>query len=144
MTKPRTLRQFDGNPNPNNAPSICGMCVKITGPKGKRQSQSIYPDAGEPGHAQIEKRKAADVAFDSVFEYVYDIITTGHRSLTCSNYYILHSTEGIYSTNRISLTEDALKDSTDLRKILKSILEVIVGLLDDRMSASEEPARSVA
>ncbi|CAB4437879.1 unnamed protein product [Rhizophagus irregularis] len=29
-----TLKQFDGNPNPNNAPSICGMCVKITGPKG--------------------------------------------------------------------------------------------------------------
>ncbi|GBB88988.1 hypothetical protein RclHR1_15600010 [Rhizophagus clarus] len=51
-------------------------------------------------------------------------------------------TEGIYCTSkteyRISLTEVALKDSTDLRKNVKRILEVIVGLLKDRVSASEE------
>uniref|UniRef100_U9U6Y8 Uncharacterized protein n=1 Tax=Rhizophagus irregularis (strain DAOM 181602 / DAOM 197198 / MUCL 43194) TaxID=747089 RepID=U9U6Y8_RHIID len=40
---------------------------------------------------------------------------------------------------RISLTEDALKDSTELRKNVKRILEVKVGLLKDRVSASEEP-----
>ncbi|POG79120.1 hypothetical protein GLOIN_2v1530555 [Rhizophagus irregularis DAOM 181602=DAOM 197198] len=59
-------------------------------------------------------------------------------------YFILHSTEAIYCTSkteyRISLTEDTLKDSTDLRKNVKRILEVIVGLLKDRVSASEEPA----
>jgi mRNA-degrading endonuclease RelE of RelBE toxin-antitoxin system len=41
---------------------------------------------------------------------------------------------------RISLTEDALKDSTDLCKNVKKILKVIVSLLKDRVSASEEPA----
>src|SRR3954454_13200289 len=59
-------------------------------------------------------------------------------------YFILHSTEAIYCTSkteyRISLTEDALKDSTDLRKNVRRILEVIVGLLKDRVTASEEPA----
>jgi hypothetical protein len=34
---------------------------------------------------------------------------------------------------------DAFKDSTELRKNVKRILEVIVGLLMDRISASEEP-----
>ena len=50
----------------------------------------------------------------------------------------------IYSTSRteyrISLTEDALKDDTDLRKNVKRVLEVIVGLLKDRVVDSEEPA----
>src|SRR3954463_3242849 len=59
-------------------------------------------------------------------------------------YFILHSTETIYCTSkteyRISLTEDALKDSTDLCKNVRRILEVIVGLLKDRITASEEPA----
>ena len=59
-------------------------------------------------------------------------------------YFILHSTEAIYCTSkteyRISLTEDALKNSTELCKNVKRVLEVIVGLLKDRISASEEPA----
>ncbi|RGB28795.1 hypothetical protein C1646_767387 [Rhizophagus diaphanus] len=36
--------------------------------------------------------------------------------------------------------ENTLKDSTELRKNVKRILEVIVGLLMDRASASSEPA----
>ena len=59
-------------------------------------------------------------------------------------YFILHSTEGIYCTSkteyRISLTEDAIKNPTELRKNVKRVLEVIVCLLKDRVSASEEPA----
>lgn len=41
---------------------------------------------------------------------------------------------------RISLKLDALEDQTELRKSVKRILEVIVGLLKDRMEASDEPA----
>jgi hypothetical protein len=86
----------------------------------------------------LKKKRTADEAFEE-YEYVYGIVTTG-----TDWYFILHSTEGIYCTSkteyRISLTEDALKDSTDLRKNVKRILEVIVGLLEDRVSASEEPA----
>ncbi|EXX58868.1 hypothetical protein RirG_193920 [Rhizophagus irregularis DAOM 197198w] len=72
-----------------------------------------------------QEKRTADEAFE---EYEY------HHN----------STEAIYCTSkteyRISLTEDTLKDSTDLRKNVKRILEVIVGLLKDRVSASEEPA----
>src|ERR1043165_355898 len=59
-------------------------------------------------------------------------------------YFILHSTEAIYCTSkteyRISLTEDALDDDTELHKNVKRILEVLVGLLKDRVSVSDEPS----
>ena len=58
-------------------------------------------------------------------------------------YFILYSTEAIYCTSRteyrISLTEDALDDPTELRKNVKRVLEVIVGLLKDRVLVSDEP-----
>ncbi|CAB4430731.1 unnamed protein product [Rhizophagus irregularis] len=85
-----------------------------------------------------KKRKASDV-FNPDYEYVYGIVSTG-----TDWYFTLHSTEGIYSTSRteyrIPLTENTLKDSTELRKNVKRILEVIVGLLMDRASVSREPA----
>ena len=43
----------------------------------------------------------------------------------------------VNDTSRISLTEDALKE---LRENVKRVLEVIVGLLKDRIVGSEEPA----
>ncbi|GES97983.1 hypothetical protein GLOIN_2v229933 [Rhizophagus clarus] len=58
-------------------------------------------------------------------EYVYGIVTT-----VTDWYFILYSTEGIYCTSkteyRISLTEDAIKNPTELRKNVKRVLEVIV------------------
>ncbi|POG75358.1 hypothetical protein GLOIN_2v1565907 [Rhizophagus irregularis DAOM 181602=DAOM 197198] len=86
-----------------------------------------------------KKKKKVDDAFDPDYDYVYGIVSTG-----TDWYFILHSTEGIYSTSRteyrISLTEDALKDDTKLRKNVKRVLEVIVGLLKDRAVGSEELA----
>src|SRR4051812_49838365 len=86
-----------------------------------------------------KKKRKVDEAFDSDYEYVYGIVSTG-----TDWYFILHSTEGIYSTSKteyqISLTKDALKDDTELRKNVKRVLEVIVGLLKDRALGSEEPA----
>ena len=86
-----------------------------------------------------KKKRKVDEAFDPDYDYVYGIVSTG-----TDWYFILHSTEGIYSTSRteyrISLTEDALKDDTELRKNVKRVLEVIVGLLKDRAVGSEEPA----
>ena len=83
-----------------------------------------------------KKKRKVDEAFDPDYEYVYGIVSTG-----TDWYFILHSTEGIYSTSRteyrISLTEDALKDDTELRKNVKRVLEVIVGLLKDRALGSE-------
>jgi hypothetical protein len=86
-----------------------------------------------------KKKRKVDEAFDPDYEYVYGIVSTG-----TDWYFILHSTEGIYSTSRteyrISLTEVALKDDTELRENVKRVLEVIVGLLKDRALGSEEPA----
>ncbi|GBC00166.1 hypothetical protein RclHR1_37700001 [Rhizophagus clarus] len=86
-----------------------------------------------------KKKRKIDEAFDPDYDYVYSIVSTG-----TDWYFILHSTEGIYNTSRteyqISLTEDALKDDTKLRKSVKRILEVIIGLLKDRAISSEEPA----
>ncbi|PKY39281.1 hypothetical protein RhiirA4_393253 [Rhizophagus irregularis] len=78
------------------------------------------------------RKRKADEAFDPPdYDYVYGIVSTG-----TDWYFILHSTEGIYSTSRteyrISLTEDALEDPNESRKNVKRILEVIVGLLKDR------------
>ena len=86
-----------------------------------------------------KKKRKVDEAFDPNYDYVYGIVSTG-----TDWYFILHSTEGIYSTSRteyrISLTEDALKDDTELRKNVKRVLEVIVGLLKDRVDVEKEPA----
>ena len=85
-----------------------------------------------------KKKWKVDEAFDPDYYYVYDIVSTG-----TDWYFILHSTKGIYSMSRteywISLTEDALKDDTELRKSVKRVLEVIIGLLKDREVGSEEP-----
>src|ERR1044072_5654311 len=86
-----------------------------------------------------KKQKAKEAINPPDYEYVYGIVSTA-----TDWYFILHSTEAIYCTSRteyrISLTEDALEDPTELRKNVKRILEVIVGLLKDRVSASDEPA----
>ncbi|POG60159.1 hypothetical protein GLOIN_2v1716296 [Rhizophagus irregularis DAOM 181602=DAOM 197198] len=86
-----------------------------------------------------KKKRKVDDEFDPDYDYVYGIVSTG-----TDWYFILHSTEGIYSTSRteyrISLTEDILKNDTKLRKNVKRVLEVIVGLLKDRAIGSEEPA----
>src|SRR5947209_19369260 len=75
---------------------------------------------------------------------VFCITNLFYNFLATDWYFILHSTEGIYCTSkteyRISLTEDAIKNSTELRKNVKRALDVIVGLLTDRVSASEQPA----
>ncbi|GBB91128.1 hypothetical protein RclHR1_18270002 [Rhizophagus clarus] len=60
-------------------------------------------------------------------------------------YFILHNTEVIYCTSRteyrISLTEDALDDPAELRKNVKRVLGVIVGLLKDRVIDHELEAK---
>ncbi|RGB31598.1 hypothetical protein C1646_763896 [Rhizophagus diaphanus] len=56
-----------------------------------------------------KKKRNVDEAFDPDYDYVYGM-----------------------TEYRISLTEDVLKDDTELRKSVTRILEVIVGLLKDR------------
>jgi hypothetical protein len=86
-----------------------------------------------------KKKRKVNETFDFDYDYVYGIV-----SIRTDWYFILHSTKSIYSTSRteywISLTEDALKDNTELHKSVKRVLEVIVGLLKDKAVGSKEPA----
>jgi len=55
-------------------------------------------------------------------------------------YFILHTTEDIYCTldsYSIPLTKRVLKDDTGLRESVKIVLEIIVGLLKDRIEAMD-------
>ncbi|GBB85885.1 hypothetical protein RclHR1_01840046 [Rhizophagus clarus] len=63
-----------------------------------------------------KKKRKVDEAFDPNYDYIYGIVSTG-----TDWYFILHSTE-------------------ELRKNVKRVLEVIVGLLKDRAVGSEELA----
>lgn len=117
----------------------------------------------------LKKKRKSEDAFED-YDYIYGIVTTGNinnffsidsiipnsmllsMSINSTNnhfiplatdwYFILHSTDVIYSTSkteyRISLTEESI-NPIDLRKSGKKILEIIVGLLNDRVSASKEP-----
>ncbi|GES97942.1 hypothetical protein GLOIN_2v1672048 [Rhizophagus clarus] len=107
--------------------------------KGVAQNLMQCRSSCEMNLDMLKKKRKADEAFETDYEYVYGIVSTA-----TDWYFILYSTEAIYCTSRteyrISLTEEALKDPTDLRKNVKRILEVIVGLLKDRVSVSDEPA----
>ncbi|CAI2188161.1 18210_t:CDS:2, partial [Funneliformis geosporum] len=111
----------------------------IKGSPNLRHLEIGHNDIGDEMNLDTLKKKCkAEKAFKE-YEYVYGIVT-----IATDWYFILHSTKAIYYTSkteyRISLTEDALKDSTDLCKNVRRILEVIVGLLKDRVTASEELA----
>lgn len=92
--------------------------------------------------ANRRKRKAEE-AFESDYEYVYGIVSTG-----TDWFFLLYTTDGIYCTSkteyRISLTEASLKDCTALKSNVKRILEVIVGLLEDRANIDMSPATKKA
>ncbi|CAJ0832144.1 5833_t:CDS:2 [Entrophospora sp. SA101] len=107
--------------------------------KGVAQNLMQCRSSCEMNLDMFKKKRKAEEVFESEYEYVYGIVTTA-----TDWYFILHSTEAIYCTSkteyRISLTEDALDDDTDLCKYVKRILEVIVGLLKDRVSVSNEPS----
>jgi len=55
----------------------------------------------------------------------------------------LEEQEGIYCTSEteyhISLTNSALKDNSDLKKSVKKVMEIIVGLLKDRITVEKAP-----
>lgn len=106
----------------------------------------------------LKRKRKADEAFDSEYEYVYGIVPTVEICFSMIsliyalrmhslNFYAISSRLVISSCitprsseYRISLTEDALDDDTELCKNVKRIVEVFMGLLKDRVSASDEPA----
>jgi len=59
-------------------------------------------------------------------------------------YFILYTSEDIWCTSKseyhISLTEASLNDDSKLCQGVKEVMEVIVGLLKDRVTVNDEPA----
>ncbi|PKK61980.1 hypothetical protein RhiirC2_194894 [Rhizophagus irregularis] len=93
------------------------------------------------------KRKSGE-AFGEDFDYIYGIVTTASEW-----YFILFTSDGISSTSKdplnIRFSESALKEGSeeekDLCKNVKRVMEVIVGLLKDRLECmDEEPDRKKA
>src|SRR5438128_3080191 len=84
------------------------------------------------------KRKVDEAFGDSYYDYLYGIVSTA-----TDWYFLLYSSEGIWCTSKteyhISLTESALDDDTDLRKGVKRVMEVIVGLLKDSVMIDSTP-----
>ncbi|RIA88510.1 hypothetical protein C1645_826239 [Glomus cerebriforme] len=69
--------------------------------------------------------------------YLYGIVTT-----VTEWYFILYTPESIYCTKndyQITLTEDILEDDVVLRREVKNVMEVIVGLLKDRVEVDGSP-----
>ena len=74
---------------------------------------------------------------------IYGIVTTATEW-----YFILFASNGISCTSKnplnIRFTESALKENLEeekeLRKNVKQVMEVIVGLLKDRVDIEKEPA----
>ena len=93
------------------------------------------------------KRKSGET-FGEDFNYIYRIVT-----IASEWYFILFASDGISSTSKdplnIRFSESALKEGSeeekDLCKNVKRVMEVIVGLLKDRLECvDKEPDRKKA
>ena len=88
------------------------------------------------------KRKSGE-AFGEDYDYIYGIVTTATEW-----YFILFASDGISCTSKnplnIRFTESALEEGSEeekeLCKNVKRVMEVIVGLLKDRVDVEKEPA----
>ncbi|RIA82808.1 hypothetical protein C1645_862040 [Glomus cerebriforme] len=87
-------------------------------------------------HTNTRKRKAS-MAFDDEFDYLYGIVTTASDW-----YFLMYTPDRIYCSKddyHIVLTEKIMKDDAELRRGVKKVMEVIVGLLKDRVEVNDSP-----
>ncbi|RIB06289.1 hypothetical protein C2G38_2046905 [Gigaspora rosea] len=89
----------------------------------------------ESSYQTNKRKKKAD---DSFYDYLYGIVTTA-----TDWHFIFYTPEGVFSTSQteyhISLTKSAIQDVSELRKGVKKAIEVIVGILKDRIMVEKEP-----
>ncbi|RIA88509.1 hypothetical protein C1645_826238 [Glomus cerebriforme] len=87
-------------------------------------------------HTNKKKQKESE-AFNDDFDYLYGIVTTA-----MDWYFIMYTPERIYCITagyHITLTEEILEDEERLRRGVKKVMEVIVGLLKDRIEVNASP-----
>ncbi|CAG8728341.1 17438_t:CDS:2, partial [Racocetra persica] len=96
----------------------------------------------ESAYQTNKKKRTADQAFrDDDYDYLYGIVSTATEW-----HFIMFTTDGLYCTSKseypINLSKMALKEDLDsIRKGVRRVLGVIVGLLKDRISVDNSPAR---
>ncbi|POG78534.1 hypothetical protein GLOIN_2v1537759, partial [Rhizophagus irregularis DAOM 181602=DAOM 197198] len=81
------------------------------------------------------KEKKASVVFDDEFDYLYRIVT-----ITLDWYFLMYTSERIYCSKddyHIVLNEKIIKDNTELCCSVKKVMEVIIGLLKDRVKVGD-------
>jgi hypothetical protein len=99
----------------------------------------------ESAYQTNKRKRKADDAFGEDYDYLYGIITTA-----TDWYFLLYTSEGISCTSEIeyhiSLTKAIAKEENEaeLRKSVKWVMEVIVGLLKDRVDVEKEPSKKKA
>ncbi|RHZ76804.1 hypothetical protein Glove_192g30 [Diversispora epigaea] len=84
-------------------------------------------------------KRTADEIFKDDYNYLYGIVSTG-----IDWHFIIFASEGIFCTSnseyQINLTKITLKKNCDiLKKDIKQIISIIVGLLKDKISTCDEP-----
>jgi len=91
--------------------------------------------------SQKNKRRA-DVAFEEE-DYIYGMVTTAELW-----YFLKYTNEGVFCTNnnplKVEFNESALEDPNEelkLRNNVRKVLEVIVGLLIDKLGTNEPPVK---
>jgi hypothetical protein len=91
-----------------------------------------------------KKKRTADNAFKDDFDYIYGIVTTATEW-----YFILYTSKKISCTSdnplyipfvKPALDEDS-EGEKELFKNVKRVMEVIVGLLKDRVEVEKEPVK---
>jgi hypothetical protein len=88
------------------------------------------------------KRKADDTFREDLYDYLFGIVTTAKEW-----YFLLYTSNGIFCTSRnplnIQFVESALKEGSKEEKVLhesvKQVMEVIVGMLRDKVDVEKKP-----
>ncbi|RIB06595.1 hypothetical protein C2G38_2046667 [Gigaspora rosea] len=99
----------------------------------------------ESAYQTNKKKRTADQAFrDDDYDYLYGIVSTATEW-----HFIMFATDGLFCTCKseypINLSKMALKEDLDsIRKGVRRVLGVIVGLLKDRISVDNSPASKKA
>ncbi|CAG8753958.1 12406_t:CDS:2 [Gigaspora rosea] len=89
-----------------------------------------------------KRKRKSNEEFADDYDYIYGIVTTATEW-----YFILYTSDGISCTSKnplnIRFTESVLKEGSEeereLCKNVKRVMEVIVGLLKDRVDVEKEP-----
>ncbi|RHZ89982.1 hypothetical protein Glove_9g81 [Diversispora epigaea] len=85
-----------------------------------------------------KRKQTASEAFDDKFDYLYGIVSTA-----MDWHFIMYTPEKVYrviDNYHVPLAENILEDDTELRRDVKKVMEVIVGLLKDRVNVDDSPA----